>query len=259
MRKTCCYFALLAMILLTGPSCLLTTHSFNHGKLLNPGEGLFSYGMGNKTTQVPTEEEKRYYYNGDYHYESVHDTISIRWRTYSLDYRLGFLSKYPFGKGMEIGLNMEWAYSTNFRYLVDGPPTLEFSGRFGFSNFEFLGGLLHHNMDLGWGIGYWVDNSWYAGYAAGLEFANVIPYGGVRCIYSATDALEKSTMDSTFFVSHDRSWLFRYTLGVSIKVPRTIILPDYVSPEISIVQSNSSLKRPLGITWQIGFRWLNGI
>ncbi len=247
-----------------GPSCFLTSQSFNHGKLLNPGEGLVTYGYGNSYGhKISREQYDQSYFDPDYDLYLETDSVDITFRTHSFDYRLGFLSKYPFGKGAEIGLHSEITMFRDKEGALHSthPPILEFSLRCGFPELQFLGGLYHHNIDLGWVVGSWVDNGWFGGYAAGVEYTRLIPYAGAWMALSATDPSEGDPFDdeSSFFKDHDRTWHLKLCAGVSVKVKRIPVFPDYVSPEITIIQPLSSDEKRTGFTWQIGLRWLNGI
>ncbi|MFP4242402.1 MAG: hypothetical protein ACLFTW_10555 [Chitinispirillaceae bacterium] len=259
LKRNSVYLIPLLAIIISSPACLLTTQSYNHGKLLNPGEGLVTYGWGKKNVRI---RDKIYESSYDpYEPEEYrHDTIPVTFWSHALDYRLGFLSRHPFGKGLEIGLQLEWATNSSHYTYFERVPSLEFSTRLGFADFQIFKGLYHHNMEMGWIVGSWVDNGWFAGYAAGIEYGRLIPYLNVRAGITSTDTdIARAFDDSTFFSTHKGFWYSRSTVGVSIKINRMLFFPDYITPEISFIAPDFSLAKPVGITWHIGFRWLNGI
>ena len=196
------------------------------------------------------------------------DTTVYQGVSICLDYRLGILRKLPFGQGLEIGFHLEgpvqfeptgsWAQSGE--YL--GPAALELDSRFGFKDFSLGKGILHHNMALGWTIGAWIDNGWYAEYAAGWEYKWLTPYVDVRAELVATDPTSDDSLTESYtpFKYEKRSWTTRTAVGVAIRVPHIFfLLPAYISPELSFIYPNYSGISHYGITYHIGLRWLNGM
>jgi hypothetical protein len=244
------------LFLFTG--CNFTSQSYNHGKLLNPGETLTSIGVGAR--EYYKIEQK----DAPTSISNKTDTVKYQWLSLCLDYRLGVLRKYPFGKGMEIGFHLEGPTqyaTTKYGSLYLGPPILEFDGRLGFNDFVLGKGLFHHNMALGWTIGAWIDNGWYAEYAAGWEYKWLIPYANFRAELLATDPSTADSLTESYtpFKYQNRSWTTRTALGVSIRIPQMRFLPDYISPEISTIYPHYSSVSHYGITYHVGLRWLNGI
>jgi hypothetical protein len=214
-----------------------------------------------------------------------YDTLSLGWLSMCFDYRLGVLDRHPFGQGVEIGFHLEQSlrsmHDTFYVYtsandppyepvdssavvdrypIADSPPVLELNGRVGLPDAVLGDGLYHHNIELGWIVGGWVDNGWFAGYCAGWEREHIMPYGGARVVLTPTDVLNRSSSpgDGDFFTEHDRSWHVRLTAGMAVSIPRLPVLPDYVSPEISVYAPNHSKCSPIGFAWNVGLRWVNG-
>lgn len=95
-------------VLMNSYGCLIATQSFNHGKLLYPGERLISTGMGWKYSA-------KYFLDNEYDetsgtYKDTFDSTRFGWFNLVIDYRIGILQKYPFGKGLEIGYHLEDAF-----------------------------------------------------------------------------------------------------------------------------------------------------
>jgi hypothetical protein len=250
--------------------CLFTTHSFNHGRLLNPGETMISLGAGERLLHdVRTEFEYEYLYDTITFEESYvpvdtfYDTLSARLLTTSLDYRLGILRTIPFGRGLEYGFHFELPLIMK-KGVVYGSeiPVLEFGLRAGLSSFPLRRGLFHHNIEAGWSIGQWVDNGWYGGYAASWERGRIMPYLGARFILGPSSPLEQglsAELSEGFFDYHDRTFLARVSAGTSITLPRLPVLPDILCPEVSVIFPNYTNLHPVGFGVQAGLRWLNGI
>jgi hypothetical protein len=268
--KTTAYLALLLIALLqTG--CFFTSQSYNHGKLLNPGESLFSYGTGIKS--FTSMKEQSIDSAGISIYSN--DSTIYKWVTLCIDYRLGFLEKYPFGKGIELGFHIEemlrsykekydWGYSNEERKQMDGyPPIVEVSARLGIKDITAKRSIYHHNIGLGWIIGLWIDNGWLIEYACGFEFEKTIPYLSIRGFLSPTNSFDSkraSFIESNSYWKHDRKANIRTTCGISLKLPERIpVIPDFISPECSLIFPNNSIGNRTGYSFSIGLRWLNGI
>jgi hypothetical protein len=255
--------------------CNFTVQSYNHGKLLNPGEGMVTTGLGWKQRDL-IESTSSYGYTdpetGDWIYSSGYDTTTFDFFSFAWDFRLGFLEKYPFGKGMEIGFHLEEAISRTreFDYdeneyvyspVIEGPPVIELSSRFGLPDRIMGSSIWHHNIELGWIIGGWVDNGWFGGYSAGLERKHILPYASVRVLLTPTDVLNSSFSfdDQRYFTQHDQHIQIRTALGISLKLRQLPVLPDIIAPEISILAPHYQSANGFGMTLHVGLRWMNGI
>lgn len=246
-------------LLLLFPGCLITTQSFNHGKLLNPGERIMTHAVGGRrSSPLP---KTTYGSVADSTETTVtRDSNRYNWTTYTFDYRVGVLRKYPFGKGLETGFHFEAAFRGSPKTEIKpyAPPVLEFDTRFGLPDIIVNNSIFHHNVNAGWIVGYWVDNGWFAGYAAGWEFEHIIPYLSSRIFITATDAFSKPVMDD-FFTKHDRKWGARLNAGVSYKLPYNYsILPELISPEVSFAFPHYSTGQHVGVNASIGIRWMLG-
>lgn len=232
--------------------CNFSTQSYNFGKLLNPGEGITTFGFGFR----PMHEEESDYY--DDFFDEYYDTVEVNKFSTCVDFRLGLLSKPPFGGGLEFGLNIE--YPGQFSSDI-GPPVADFDLRMGIKSHTLKKCIYHHNIGIGWTVGCWIDNGWFAEYAAGMEFTKVMPYVNMRFMINATDITETDNdpFDSEFFTEHKVNFNIRNCIGIAIPIKKLPVLPDYISPELSIVYPNYSILRNFGFTFHIGFRWKNGI
>jgi hypothetical protein len=241
--------------------CNFTTQSYNFGKLLDPGSSLVTVGAGGR----------------QFYKVAWHDTGSGAYRkdttvyqdlSYCLDYRLGILRKLPFGLGLEIGFHLEGPVQYNpidklgRQGQYRGPVALEIDGRMGMKDFSLGKGLFHHNAGLGWTVGQWIDNGWYAEYAAGWEYKWLLPYAGFRAEWVATDPTSSDSLTESYtpFEYEKRSWTTRTSVGVAIRIPHVLpLLPAYISPELSFIYPNYSGMSRYGITYHVGLRWLNGL
>jgi hypothetical protein len=265
MNKAWALIGLVGLIVLFD-KCNFTSQSYNTGKLLNPGETMVSLGVGkrefysitSKDTLIAkvNEPPERVSLVG------TNDTIRKQLYSVSLDYRLGVLRKLPFGKGLEIGFHLEGPYQINTNHTINlGPALLEFDGRFGFIDMPLGKGLLHHNIGLGWTIGPWIDNGWYAEYAIGWEYAWIIPYADFRAEWLSTNISDSDSLTNSYnpYTFEKRSWTTRTALGISMRLPHWWFLPDFVVPEISVIGPHYSAVSHFGLAYHVALRWLNGI
>ncbi len=253
--------------LLTLPGCLITTQSFNHGKLLNPGERLATHAFGWRysTRCIPPRDSHAVGFD-EYGYSyplnrTVRDPPRLGWFTYTYDYRVGVLRKYPLGKGLETGYHLEVAFRGDPHDVIEfyGPPVLEIDTRFGLPDITLRKCIFHHNVNAGWMVGYWIDNGWFLGYAAGWEFDHCIPYVSSRLFLTATDARDKSPDDTSYFTKHDRTWGGRIACGISLRLPFNFSwVPEFITPECSFAFPNYSTGQHVGFNASLGIRWMLG-
>ncbi len=247
--------------------CYYTAQSYNHGKLLDPGNSMFTVGAGASMQDVPGHLVYNY---TDYNYDDsgygmdYYDSIGVEtriWRNIALNYQLGVHEKYPFGGGLEIGLLWEFSY-----YKERGDrssevlPALDFNVRTGFKDIVLSRSLYQHNLEIGWTTGMWVDNGMFLGYAGGWEFENIIPYAGLRLIYMPTNLLEhEDVFWEDNFEFHDRKFNARIAIGATIKISEIRVIPDYITPELTFTGPNASVIDDYNATFHVGFRWTNGL
>jgi hypothetical protein len=244
--------------------CTFPATSFNNGKLLLPGESLTTISYGQRST-FEIQGDRSSNYDSNYNYQSKFiptDTNSYLTQIGALDYRLGVLAKRPLGKGLEIGLLFELPLSgegESWRALL-----LQYDVRLGLPMVPLKKSIYHHNVNIGWVVGEWVDNGWFLEYAGGLERGSFTPYCNGRITLTATEVMSKAMHEESysfgnekFLTYHKRGWNFRTCAGVSIKLPRLRVLPDFIVPEVTFFYPNGSLKAA-GFSWHFGARWLNG-
>lgn len=277
MCKLVPYFLPLLMLFLL-PGCYIGTHSFNNGKLLNPGERLITAGVGWKYSARFFKRERdtlitipRYGSDPLFRDSSMkyYDQTRFGWCNFSIDYRIGVLRKYPFGKGLETGFHLEGAFRGNQHHYYGTkktdpeflcPPLLEIDTRLGFSDVTFKKAIYHHNVSLGWTIGQWIDNGWFFGYTAGLEVERVIFYGSFRYFITATDKLDEDVaLKGNYFKDHMRKQGIRLSCGSSLKIPaNSSVVPEYITPEFSLIFPNFNRVQPAGFSFSLGLSWLPG-
>ncbi len=242
-------------------SCNFTTQSYNMGKLLNPGESISTLGVGRQPWYTVTDSSyEAFVDSGNGLYDAGQRSVKLRkpapqeW-SYCYDYRLGILDKYPFGKGLEFGFHLEAPVPTD----GGGSLLLEVDLRSGLPPAVTKNAVFHHDIGLGWTVGMWVDNGWFAEYAAGLEYKHLIPYANIRVLCTPTDVTgENFNFAGDILTTHSQWWNIRQCLGCAIKIPRLPVLPDYVVPEVTLGYPNYNRLQPVGFTYHIGLRWLNG-
>jgi hypothetical protein len=236
-------------------ACNFSAMSFNLGKLLLPGESLVTAAAGERGYYEIKQHENWSWDDttGIGRADTTYDTANYYDVNAAIEYRLGVLSKFPFGKGAEIGILFEYPVQMRTSAVW---PLLQFDVRLGLPMMPLRSIPMHHNIDLGWIVGYWIDNGWFAEYAAGLEIGKYIPYGNVRLTRTPTDQYDK-TNDINFLVHHKRGWNTRACFGISMQLPRWIILPDFIVPEITLFYPNAALKSP-GIGGHVALRWQYG-
>ena len=252
-------YLLLLLILLTINSCYYTAQSYNNGKLLDPGFSKFTFGAGRAIQKVKTAA-----YNYGYYDDSTTSEISTSyetklWHSIALNYQLGVLDKYPFGGGLEIGIQLEGSYYKSYSgFRSDILPAIDFNVRLGCKDFASDKFLYQHNIEAGWTTGMFVDNGAFLGYAGGWEFPNVIPYFGVRAILMPTNILNSNFENDQFFSYHNQKFNIRTTIGISIKLPKLKVLPDIITPELSVTGPNGYYTQKFSPNFHIGFSWSNG-
>jgi hypothetical protein len=254
------------------------------GKLLNPGESITTIGLGDqpwykrRDTSVATSKYDTIMWKPNYLMDSTgyppgydstgrliypRDTTIWKRKTdgrqssFCFNYRLGILDKYPLGKGLEFGFHMEAPVPSE----GGGSMVLEFDLRSGLPPAVVGNAVFNHNVGLGWMVGMWVDNGWYAEYAAGLEYKHLVPYTSIRLLYTATDLTgdQFAFENANFFKKHSQYLNIRQCLGCAIKIPRLPVLPDYIVPEMTLAYPNYDRFQSVGFTYHVGLRWLNGL
>ncbi len=258
--------ALLPLFFLT--SCYYSAHSYNHGKLLDPGNSMFTFGVGGTSQSIVNEDA----YTSYEYFESVDgvdvtadsNLTSTIWRSLALNYQLGVHDKYPFGGGIEIGILFEGQY---YRSNADGGvrsdilPSLDFNTRLGFKDVVTEKSIFQHNIELGWTTGMWLDNGFFVGYAAGWEFEWMIPYCGVRAVLMPTNLLKNEYLpgEDEFWAYSNRKFNLRLAMGVSLKFTKRKFIPDYITPEFTLTGPNGSPHERVNGHFHLGFRWTNGL
>jgi hypothetical protein len=259
-------FCVAATLCATSLGCNFTTHSYNFGKMLLPGESMFTISGGERQVYAMEYQEPAYRTLSDTFIAPVYIPKYSTVFSGALAYHLGVLAKYPFGKGLEIGLLLE-APSQNWDFF--GPPLPEFRLKTGFNDVIAGDALYHHNIMAGWDVGLWIDNGWFLEYAGSFEYDKIMPYFVVRGQMIATDPFKKSPIQNDVAENEinsfgtlresEPSYIVRLTPGLAIKVPaRFKILPEYICPEICVFFPNYSRYKKVGVTAHLGFQWIGG-
>lgn len=252
--------AWLPAIFLTG--CLYTTQHFNTGRLLEPGETAVTLGMGK--AHFYREECPEGFYptyvglaggseepgNGEAgsggertgcrsrdYYDlvqsgqvlAVSDTLRPIGRVRedfpkaSLGYRLGVRKQWGPLTGIEIGWTVEGP--TN-------PASLEFDLKAGLplpSRWK-----ASHSLSVGWGVGAWVDNTWFAEYAASRAFGRCALFAGYRYSYLATQPENLDSSARAGRLLRFPHFAHQFALGWYQRIPALPVIPDYAIPAFTM-------------------------
>jgi len=224
---------------LTG--CLYTTHHFNSGRILDPGQTAVTIGIGRSSIYsqgCPDGYGRDYdttatahpcapYFGGSSarpvdtaHVPEAVTSITIP--KFSLGYRLGVRGPWGPFTGVEMGWHLE---------ALTNPGTVEFDLKFGLPVPEKF--HAHHSLSGGWGVGMWADNSWFLEYAASRDLGKHAVYGNYRYTWLATQPADLTySFDHWRFVSH-RNYAHQAALGLYLKLPDIFLVPDYVTPQVN--------------------------
>lgn len=226
--------------------CLYTSHHFNSGRILEPGNTAVTVGYGKMSllerecpelrdgpTFPDSTKSKCFRYRftpeGD-----VEETYPYRIREtsiprFSLGYRLGVRGAWGPFTGVELGWHLE-APTT--------PVSAEFDLKFGLPAPGRLG--LFHAVSGGWIVGMWADNSYFGEYALSRPFgkgsnAHAL-YASYRLSRLATPPGEVFGDDENRILEFRRNprWAHQASLGFHVSIPDLIILPDFLSPQVTL-------------------------
>ncbi|MDQ3000685.1 MAG: hypothetical protein M3Y08_05435 [Fibrobacterota bacterium] len=228
-----CFYA----FLLSG--CLYTTHHFNSGRILDPGQTavtlgygraeMYSVGCPDGYSRVGRGSDRRCLldFNSISRGIADPDTIPQELSTqplpkFSLSYRLGVRGAWGPFTGVEMGWQIE---------APTNPGTVEFDLKFGLPLPKKL--KAQHSLSAGWGVGMWADNAWFGEYAASRNFGPHALYGNYRFTYMATQPAELDSSFNNWKFSSHRRYSNQASLGFFYRMPDWVLLPDYLSPQVT--------------------------
>lgn len=256
---------------LTG--CLYTTHHFNSGRILDPGQTAVTFGYGRARIYEQgcpdgwgrpfgdsnSTHCERYIYNDPFN--SVRDSVLIRQRVtslaipkFSIGYRLGVRGPWGPLTGVEMGWHLE---------AVTNPGTIEFDLKFGLPLPHRLIAKHHHSVSAGWGVGMWADNSWFLEYAASRDLGRHSVYGNYRYTWLATQPSEIDESFETWKFESHMGHAHQAGLGIYLRLPDIFLIPDYITPQANItfpvkapfVKVDAELMDPVLLNYNLGFGW----
>jgi hypothetical protein len=235
-----------APLLLSG--CLYTSHHFNSGRTLDPGNTAVTLGAG----KIKLFERSCNYHEGFYDFQDslgVLHCVRARWDgtgglpgdtvaptliesnlpKISLGYRLGVRKQWGPFTGVELGWQLE---------APTNPGSAEFDLKLGLPGSGR--GRFHHSFSGGWIVGMWSDNSFFGEYAASRAFG---PGDSAHALYASYRFTRLATQpDDVFSDSSGRSLRFgkrtrnthQATVGFHWRLPALPVLPDFLSPQATI-------------------------
>jgi hypothetical protein len=256
------------MLCALASNCLISSHSFNCGTLLDPGETAVGLGCGisgykNIFPNISTGSTRTQQgYDSLIFSDTAFDTVSGQTITASVDYRLGILQKLPLGRGLEFGFHIEEPIVTNGVAIQALEPILEMGVIAGIPDRPCGSWLVHQNIGTGFQVGLWVDNGWFLEHAISAEQGRFTPYLVNRIELTATTPRSNEPTESAednFFSAHDRKLLYRGTFGLKTILPKLRILPDGVFTECTLVAPNPTRLQPVQVHGSLGFQWTKGL
>lgn len=208
-------------------SCLYTSQHFNTGETLEPGQTQFTMGFGFQKVyscnswseddicrDLPPDREDEYErIYGPYETETA--------PLLSIDYRVGARKRWGPFPGAEIGWHIE---------ALTLPITLEFRGTLALPGLD--SSKYHHSLSLGWGIGFWADNTFFLEYAISRSYAKHRLFAGTRGIFLATLPFEVMENDPVEPFIHNRRLAGQLFSGFLINIPDIVIIPDVIIPQV---------------------------
>jgi hypothetical protein len=221
--------------------CLYTTHHFNSGRLLEPGQTAVTFGYGkaqiydlacaDREAYVysdSTGEHCQRYYGGN-EFTGPADSMAkarpILEETSipkgSFAYRLGVRGAWGPFTGVEMGWKLE---------APTNPISAEFDFKFGLPVPHAL--PFRHSLSAGWIVGNWSDNSWFSEYAVNGPFGESCLYGNYRVTYLATQYQDlEYAFEKWHFISNQK-FIHQVATGFYWKLPDVVLLPDFLSPQV---------------------------
>jgi hypothetical protein len=252
--------------------CLYTSHHFNSGRILEPGNTAVTFGYGKMTLierKCPEFQDGyaeldstrtrciRYRYAPEGRSEdtlpySISETDLPR---LSLGYRLGVRGEWGPFTGVELGWHLEAPTS---------PASAEFDLKFGLPAPGKLG--IFHSLSGGWIVGMWADNSFFGEYALSRPFGKGsnahAAYASYRLLRLATPPNEVfGKEDQAFEFRRNPRWAHQASLGFHASIPDLAVLPDFVSPQLTFttpwvrVLDDDPPDLPFLYNFNIGFGW----
>ena len=270
MKFTSLIAAAIAVLTLSG--CLYTSHHYNSGRILEPGNTAVTIGYG-KFKLLQADCENGYYGQTDsagvlhcvyYDFRGSNSADTIRRDPvitessipkFSLGYRLGVRGPWGPFTGIELGWHLE---------APTNPGSAEFDLKFGLPAPKST--HLFHSLSGGWIVGMWADNSFFTEYAASRAFgegdnAHAL-YASCRLTHLATQPADVFLTDSlNLRFNNKKRFANQATLGFHLRMPEFPILPDYLSPQITVstpwvrVFGDVAPKDGYLVDLNIGFGW----
>jgi hypothetical protein len=235
--------------------CLYTTHQFNTGRTVPAGASSFTMGVGKqkyveqscpyivKDSTSHSNPGGRYwgYLGSDgmcryeseiyhFHIDSFPEPDTIIKKPVisknsipkiSLGYRLGVRDKWGPFTGVDIGIHFE-------------APTLIASALF-----DMRLGLpplplrnVHHAVGIGFIIGAWADNGYFADYAISKILGEIEAYAHCRAIYHNTLITQLEEIIENYKIPHKQRWVGQLSTGAKWTLPEIRLIPDVLIPHI---------------------------
>lgn len=225
---------------LTG--CLGSSHHFRKGKTLPSGEYEYNYGVSTIEQIICTERES----GNSCQRFSKQDIPNL-----SRSFRLGVRDEWGIFPGVDAGYQME-------SNLV-----LEFDIRLAMPHLFIYGEEFNHAVGLGWGVGFWPDNTYFVDYVLSKQWTNKTLYLSTRQSWLATQlsdfGVDNGEENEDIYI-HNRRWLQQYGLGFEYTMGEVWLLPDQfhiqvlaTGPYVAYIGSETPNENPFNFNTQLNF------
>lgn len=220
---------LLSILLLPLVGCLSsTTQHLNTGRTLAPGvtEDTYSISYGKMAVCKGVLERNR-----DGYMECKPD--ETKWNYDPTQKQYSLVSIPRLATSWRLGVREQWGPFTgvDLGYALELPGTLEFDTRLGLP-IPSTAKHWRHALALGWGLGNWADNTWYAEYGASWQASShALLFGNFRESYLSTQLgeleLSDNDADESEILKSHRRFIHQLSLGTKLGPTGMDWLPDY--------------------------------
>jgi len=276
-------YLLIISVLFCINNCLYTSHNYNTGKIQKEGHLGTTLGLGSQSifeyncdsegkkdiiySKLVIEEEKPTCYNhgidSNYNTSPTPSYSTIPDISYGMN--LGIKDKLGVFPGLEMGVLLQ---------APTAPASLDFYIKLGMPT--ITNSLFKHAISTGFGMGVWVDNTYFLEYAASFPKGKHLFYGSMRSIILATQINDNElhsykirgvevNQKENPLKNSKRRFVQIINVGYQYKLPEIIVVPDFITPQLNFIFPSYSLsskglsygrsERTFDVKWNVGFGW----